>query len=129
MRIFAGQLTLRFCSRCFTRCADKRAEQRMRLQRLRFELGVELTAEEPRDGSAISQISTYTPSGVWPVSLQTVSGEDLLEFAIELVAVAMALADLALAVGALGRSCLPPEAGICAETHRAAEFVNALQLA
>jgi hypothetical protein len=48
------------------RGADEALEQRVRLHRLGFELGMELAAQN-HGWSAISQISTYVPSGVSPV--------------------------------------------------------------
>ena len=78
---------------------------------------------------AISQISTYMPSGVWPVSFRPCLGQDGLELAIELVAMAMAFADLVGAVGCARKAAFRQLAGIRAQAHRAAQFVDAFQFA
>ena len=77
------------------RRGDKGGEQRMRLQRLGFELGMELAAQIPGmvrhfadlDVDAVGRLRRSMP--------QAAGRQDLLVFAVEFVAVAVALADLA----------------------------------
>ena len=60
---------------------------------------------------------------------QAAAFSTLFVFAIEFVAMAMALADLARAVGLVREAALGQLAGPSAQPHRAAQFVDALQLA
>ena len=72
---------------------DERTEQRMRFERLRFELGVKLAAEIP---GMILDLADLDVGAVGRLArdLETVRGQHFLEFAIEFEAMAMALADV-----------------------------------
>src|SRR5271170_3971074 len=82
-------------------CSDEVAEERMRLEWLGFELGVELAAEEEWvrgdlydfDVGRVGRGAGEAKSG---------AGEDGLVLAVELVTVAMTFADLCFAVGVGG---------------------------
>ena len=73
-------------------------EQRMRLQRLRLEFGMELAAQEERVVGNLDDLDVG-PIGGRAADAQSAGGQRALVLAIELVAMAMALADLVLAVG------------------------------
>ena len=75
------------------RGAEKRGEQRMRLQRLRFEFGMELASQIPRMIRQFADLDVHAV-GRLARQPQAVLGQNRLKFAIEFVAVAMALADL-----------------------------------
>src|SRR5512140_988121 len=79
--------------------ADERAEERMRLQRLGFELGVKLAAEEPGMVRDLANLDVDAV-GRRARDAQSVSGQDFLVLAVELEAVAVAFADLGGAVSA-----------------------------
>ena len=70
--------------------ADEGSEKRMRSQRFGFEFGVELAAEEPRVVGSFDDFDVHT---VWGASgdAEAGAGERVFVFAIEFVAVAMAL--------------------------------------
>ena len=108
----------------FDGCADEGAKEGMRFERLRFELGVELAAEVP---GMISEFADFDVDAVRGLAgeLQAALGEDRFVFAVELEAVAVAFADMLLAVGGAGVAALGEMSGISAEAHRAAEFVDA----
>src|SRR5436305_1177322 len=77
----------------FISCANEGPEQRMRLHRLGFELGMELAAQEP------GMIGDFTDFDVGAVGSFTGDAqarglERVLVFAVELKAVAMPFADL-----------------------------------
>src|SRR5260370_18063331 len=59
---------------------------------------------------------------------QTASGENLLVFAIELVAVTVPLADLRGRVCPARKAALGEQARVSAQPHRTAEFIHAFQL-
>src|SRR5689334_16827392 len=101
------------------RRADELFEQRMRLHRLRFELGMELAAEEPRVVRDLADLDvrpvrrfTREPQ---PAGLQLV-----FVFPIELVAVAMPLVDIDLAVGAMSEAAFREMTRPASEAHGAA---------
>ena len=71
---------------------DEAGEQRVRLQRLRLELGVELHGDVPRVVGS-STISTNLPSSERPTISSPLLGQRLLVEAVELVAVAVPLVD------------------------------------
>src|SRR5438105_3666077 len=100
----------------FDRSGDECAQKRVGLERLRFELGVELTAEEP---GMVLQLADFHihPVRRLACELETVIGEDLLVFAIELVTVAMALADLGLTIRATSVAVVREQAGVRSEAH------------
>ena len=83
--------------------AHERLEQRMRLERLRLELGMELASDEVRmignfdhlDVSSVRRRAGNPQAG---------RGQRVFVFAIEFVAMAMALADFGLAVNLVGQS-------------------------
>src|SRR5579884_4073049 len=99
----------------------------MRLQRLRFELRMELAAEIP---GVILEFADLDIGGVRRLSrdAQAVAGKPLLEIAVELVAVTMALADLRRAVGLRGEASFGQLARVRAQAHGAAQLIHALQL-
>src|SRR5258707_14210565 len=72
---------------------DERAEQRMRLQRLGLELGMELAAQEIRMVGNLYDLHV-SPIGRSAGDAQSASGQHRFIFAVELIAVAMSLADL-----------------------------------
>src|ERR1039457_5893554 len=105
---------------------DERLEQGMRLHRLGLELGMELAAEIPRmigdladlDIGLVRRLARDAqPRGFQPVFV----------FPVELIAVPVALVDLARAMGAVRETVLGQPAGPAAQPHGAAEFVHALQ--
>src|SRR5438105_12677641 len=100
----------------------------MRLQRLRFELRMELAANKMRMAGNFDYL--YIRSvGRGPADLQPAAGEYRFIFAIEFVAVAMALADLKLAVSAVSERLRLQFAGPRAQPHGAAQLINSTQLA
>ena len=60
----SGATFQRCCSRCFSGGADECAEQRMRLERLRFELGMELAAEVPRMIRDLADLDIHAVRGL-----------------------------------------------------------------
>src|ERR1700754_738463 len=81
--------------------ADEGGEERMRLERLRFELGMELAAEEPwmvRSFDDLDIIFVGSASG----DAQAGTGENFFVVAVEFVAMTMAFADFGFAIGARG---------------------------
>src|SRR5262249_5948370 len=100
----------------------------MWLQRLRLELGVELAAEEVR---MIRELNDLDVGAVRRAAGDPHAAADQHRFvlAVELVAMAMALADLERAVGLRGLAVGLELAGPRAQAHGAAQLVNAAQLA
>src|SRR5579883_1940484 len=99
----------------------------MRLQWLRFEFRVELAPEVPRvvrDFANLYVHAVHRLAG----DPEAVARQHLLEFAIELVAVPVPLADLRCAVGLTGEAPFLQLADVRSQAHRAAEFVHTLQL-
>src|ERR1700691_2446294 len=110
------------------RRGDKRAEQRMRLQRLRLELGMELASDEMR------MIRQFHHLNVCAVRRRTRDSQPcrhhwLFVFAVEFVTMAVALADFELAVDLVGQGAGLNLAGPCAQAHGAAKFFYTAQLA
>src|SRR5574340_948869 len=90
--------------------ADEGPEQRVRFERLGFELGVELAAEEPRVVRDLADLHVHAVRGL-AGDAQPVLGQDGLELAVELVPVAVPLADLFRAVGLPREAALRQHAG------------------
>src|SRR6201996_1707829 len=109
------------------RRADERSKQRMRLQRLRFELRMELAPEIPR---MFRQFANLHVDAIRRLAgkPKTVGRQLRLEIPIELVAMAMPLADFSPVVGALRKAARREHARIRAEPHGAAELIHSLQL-
>src|SRR5579883_590402 len=107
---------------------DEGRKQRMRLQRLGFELGMELATEEER---MVGQLHNLDVGPIWcrAADAQAAGDQRALVLAIELVAMAMALADFALTVGLMRQRTWLQLARPGAETHRAAQLLHAAQLA
>src|SRR3954453_6598345 len=79
---------------------DEAAEQRMRLQRLRLELRMELAADEEWMLGDLDHLDV-SPIGGRAGDAQAAAGEHGFVLAVELVAMAMALAYLEVAIDAL----------------------------
>jgi hypothetical protein len=107
---------------------DEGGEQRVRPGRLRFELGMELHGDVPRVAGQLRDLDELAV-GRSPGDAQPVLGERALVQTVELVAVAMALVDQRGAVDALRQRARRQLAGVRAEAHRAAEIVDAEQVA
>src|SRR5271157_438696 len=107
---------------------NERLEQGMRLHGLGLELGMELAAEIPR---MIGDLADFDVGLVGRLAgdPQSRGFQPFFIFAIELIAVAVALVDLAHAIGAVGETVLGQLAGPAAQPHGAAEVVHAFQLA
>src|SRR4051794_5394585 len=103
-------------------------EQRVRLHRLRFELGMELAAQIPRMVRDLTDLDVRIV-GRLAGDFQSRRLQPLLVFTIEFVAVAMALVDLAHSVGLVGHAALGQPAGPASEPHGAAQLVDSLQFA
>src|SRR5215471_13537999 len=105
----------------------ERAEERMRLQRLRLKFWMELAAYEVWMVGNLNDFNISSVRGC-AADLQTSAGEDGLIFPVEFVTVAVALTDLCSAVD-VGRQALRLQlASPGPQTHGAAQFVNAAQL-
>src|SRR6185312_8630194 len=103
-------------------------EQRMRLERLRFELRMKLAAKKERmpwdlDDLDVRLVRSCTGEA------KTRAGKDGLVLAVELIAMAMTLADLGGAVSLGGDRIGLQDARPCAETHGAAHLFNADEFA
>ena len=107
---------------------DEGREQRMRLQRLRLEFGMELAAEEEWMVGNLDDLDVGSV-GCGAGDAQAAGGKGLLVFAVELVAMAVALADLGFAVRLMGQRAGLELAGPGAQPHGAAQFFHAAQLA
>jgi len=107
---------------------DKGAEERVGLEGLGLELGVELAAEEPGVAGEFANLDIGAIGG-FAGDAEAVVFEDFLVLAIELIAVAVAFADEGLAVGLAGKGIGGELAVVSAEAHGAAEFVDALEFA
>src|ERR1700761_6396392 len=88
---------------------------------------MELAAEVPR---MFRQFTNFDVHAVRRLTreAETVRGEFGLEFAIEFVAMAMALTDLGRPIGLLGETAGRGQTRIRAQAHGAAELVDTLQL-
>jgi len=98
--------------------ADERGKERVWREGLGLELRVELTAEEP---GMIRRFDDFHVMAVGrsPSDFQAGADQGRLVIAIELVAMAVALADVELAVGAMGERSRCKLAGPRAQTHGA----------
>src|SRR5579885_3082082 len=110
----------------FVSRANKCAEQRMRLERLRLELRMELTSDEVRmirqfDHFHVRSIGRRTGN------LQACGRHWLFILAVELVAMPVALADFALAINAVRESLWLDLAGPRAQPHGASELFHTAQ--
>ena len=100
----------------------------MRLHRLRFEFRMELAAQIPRMICNFADLD-INPIRRFPGYPQTRACQDLLVFPIEFVAVTVPLTDFICLVSLLREAALAKHTGPRAQTHRAAQFVHAFQLA
>ena len=108
---------------------DELAEERVRLEGLGLELGVELAAEEVGVAGDFDDLDVGLV-GSGAAEAQAAAGEQGFVLAVELVAVAVALADFGCAaVGAGGERVFLEDAGPGAQTHGAAHLFDAEQLA
>src|SRR5664279_3433532 len=106
---------------------DERREQRVRMHRLRLELGVELAAQVPQMARDLADLHVSLVRRL-PRNPQPGRRQDLFVLAVEFVAVAAPLDDLARAVGPAGETVLRKPARPAAQAHGPAQFVHALQL-
>src|SRR5581483_8677442 len=112
----------------FVGSADKCFEQRVRLHRLRFELGVELAPQEPGVIGDLADLDVRAVGGL--TGDAKASGlEPVFVLAVELVAVAVPLVDLAGAIGAVGEAVLRQAARPSPEPHGSTQLVDAFQFA
>src|ERR1035437_8667867 len=107
---------------------DERREQRMRMHRLGLELRLELAAQVPRVPRDFADLHVGLVRRL-PRDPQPGRCQDLFVLAVELVAVAVPLDDLARAVGPAGETVLRQAARPPSQAHGSAQFVDALQLA
>ena len=113
----------------FVARGDELAEERMRLEGLGFEFGMELAAEEVGVAGNLDDLDVGRV-GRGAADAQAGAGEQRFVLAVELVAVAVALADFGCpAVGAGGQRVGLQDAGPGAQTHGAAHLFDAEQLA
>ena len=107
---------------------DESGKQRVRLQRLRFELRMELHRHVPRmlgQLDDLDELSVVRPAD----DLEATLGERPFEQAVELVAMPVPLVDDRLAVKLAGERSRLQLARVRSEPHRAAEVVDAEQVA
>src|SRR3954468_13846670 len=107
---------------------DEPGEQRMRLERLRLELGMELHRDVPRVRRQLDDLDELAVERAAD-DLQALVGQRLLVEAVELVAMAMPLVDHVAAVQRVRLGAGAQLARVGAEPHRAAEIVDAEQVA
>src|SRR5580698_4221830 len=112
----------------FVRRGDKGGEQRVRFQWLRLEFGMELAAEKPGMIGYFANLDVHRIRRL-PGNAESAGRQNLLVLAIEFVTVAMALADLGLAVGLAREAAFRQQARVSAQAHGAAQLVHAFQLA
>src|SRR5260221_13538096 len=105
------------------RGADERREERVRLERLRFQLGMELYADEPGVAGELDDLGQFA-IGRHAGEEQALVLEPGLVVDIDLVAVAMALADIGRAVDLAHPAAWREDRPIGAEPHRAAEIAT-----
>src|SRR5580698_4231263 len=100
----------------------------MRLERLRFELGMKLATEIP---GMIFDLANFHIGAIGRFARdpEAMRGQYLLEFAIELEPVPMALADSGGAIGPVGEAVRFQNARPRSQPHSAAEFIDTFQLA
>src|ERR1035437_7396623 len=110
------------------RRADEALEQRVRLHGFGFELGMELAAQIPR---MVGEFADFDVGIVRRLAgdLEARRLQALFVFAIELVAVAMALVDFARAVGVVCHTALAQAASPASQPHGAAQLVDTLEFA
>src|SRR5581483_11342193 len=107
---------------------DKRREQRMRLQRLRLELGMELAAQEVRMVRDLHNLHVR-PIRRRPRDLQPRGGQRLFVLAVELVTVPMTFADLLRAISLRRQRSRLQLARPRAQAHGSAQLLHSAQLA
>src|ERR1700732_4994118 len=97
----------------------------MRLERLRFELGMKLAAQIPR---MISDLADLDVGAIRSLARDAQPGgrQNVFIFAIELVAMPVPLADLRRAISLLRETPFLQQARPGAEPHRTAQIVDAL---
>src|SRR5258708_27925193 len=100
----------------------------MRFERLGLEFGVKLAAEKPRMVRRLNDLDVILV-GSSAGDAQSRSGQNLFVVAVEFVAMAMALADFQLPIGAMSEGARFEFAGPCTQAHRAAHFVHAEKFA
>src|SRR6202023_4370870 len=109
-------------------CVNERCKQRMRSQRVRFELGVKLAADEPgviRDFHDFDVDAVRSAAG----DAESSARERVFIFAIKLVTVAVTLGDIGVAVSLVGERAGLDFAGPGPEAHRSAHFIDAEEFA
>src|ERR1017187_1209919 len=106
--------------------ADKRFEQRMRLHGLGLELGMELASQKPR---MVGNLANLHVRAVRRLSRNPQPGrfQTLFVFAVELIAMPVALLDLTRAIRFIGEARFGEAARPASQPHGAAELVDALQ--
>src|SRR5262245_43773434 len=107
---------------------DEGPEQRMRLERLRLELGMELAAQIPRMTGNLADLDIRAVRRLARAP-QPRRGQNIFIFAIELVAVPMPLADLGGSVGLVREAPFLQKTRPRPQPHGAAQLVDALELA
>src|SRR5271157_5515357 len=107
---------------------DERRKQRMRLQRLRLELGMELAAQEVGVVGNLDDLDVGAV-GRCAADAQSACGKRALVLAVELVPMAMTLADLVPPVRLVRQGAGLKLAGPCAQTHRSTQLFHPAQLA
>src|SRR5437763_1426284 len=110
---FAQVGNLRHAVAIQQRRADEGTEERVRLEGLGFELGMELASQEPR---VIAQLADFYVHAIRGLAgeAQTVLFEHGFILAIELIAVAMSFADLGRSVARASVAVFGEQARICA---------------
>src|SRR3954447_14332607 len=109
-------------------CLDESREQRMRLQRLRLELGVELHGDVPgmrRELEDLDELAVERAAD----DLESALGQRLLIQAVEFVPMTMALVDHVAAVERVRTGARTKLARIRTQAHGATEVVDAQQIA
>src|SRR6516165_12369558 len=103
-------------------------EERMRLHGLRFELRVELAAQIP---GVIRDLADLDVGAVrcFPGDAQPGGLQSVFILAVELVAVAVAFVDFALAIGLTRKAVFGQTAGPASQPHGASKLIDALQFA
>ncbi len=112
----------------FVAGGDEVAEDGVGLQRLGFELGVELAGEEEGVGGDLDDLDVGGVGG-GSGEAEACAGEDGFVLAVELVAMAVAFGDFGCAVGTGGERAGFEMAGPGAEAHGAAHLLDAGELA
>src|ERR1035438_7140949 len=107
----------------FERSSDESAEQRMRLQRLRFELGMELAAEIPGMAGKLANLHVDSV-GSFAGQAKPVLLQDRFILAIKFEAMAVAFADFTCSVGFASIALVGQQARIGAQAHRSAQLID-----